>query len=127
MTVPRFWRKIDQRYRTIGTECRTCGEAYFPPRQLCPECRREGDVAERRFSGRGEVVSYTRVHDPGENYRGKVPYNLAVIELEEGARLTAQVTGDVDVGTEVRARFRKIGEDGEEGMIHYGTKFEPVE
>lgn len=127
MTVPRFWRKIDQRYRTIGTECRTCGEAYFPPRQLCPECRREGDVVERRFSGRGEVVSFTVVHDPGENYRGKVPYNLAVIELEEGARLTAQVTGDVDVGTEVRASFRKIGEDGEEGMIHYGTKFEPTE
>lgn len=126
MTVPRFWRKIDQRYRTIGTECRTCGETYFPPRQLCPTCRREGDIVEKQFTGKGEVVSYTVVHDPGDNYEGKVPYTLAIIELEEGGRLTAQVSGDVEVGTEVRPRFRKIGEDGEEGMIHYGTKFEPT-
>lgn len=130
MTVPRFWRKINQRYRTIGTECTTCGTAYFPPRELCPNCRREGNLIEKEFSGRGEVVSYTVVHDPGDNYRGNVPYTLGVIKLEEGPRVTGQILApgeEIESGTEVETCFRRIGEDGEEGIIHYGTKFKPVE
>ncbi|MDY6774674.1 MAG: Zn-ribbon domain-containing OB-fold protein [Halobacteria archaeon] len=127
MTVPRFWRKINQRYRTVGTECKTCGTAYFPPRSLCPDCRRDGEIVEKEFSGEGEVVSYTRVHDPGEDYEGTVPYTLAVVELDEGARMTGQVVEDVEIGDRVETSFRRIGQDGEEGMIHYGTKFEPLE
>ncbi|MDY7081924.1 MAG: Zn-ribbon domain-containing OB-fold protein [Halobacteria archaeon] len=128
MTVPRFWRKIDQRYRTIGSECKNCGTAYFPPRQLCPECRREGEIVEKRFSGEGEVVSYTTVHDGGEGYQETEPYTLAIVELEEGGRLTTQIAEnhEVEIGTKVEPCFRKVGEDGEAGMIHYGTKFKPV-
>ncbi|MFB6283471.1 MAG: Zn-ribbon domain-containing OB-fold protein [Halobacteria archaeon] len=125
MTEPRFWRYISERYRLTGTMCRNCGEAYLPPRQICPECRREGDVEKIEFSGEGEVISHTRIHEAGENYQGEIPYSLAIIELEEGARLTAQVVdNEVETGDRVEPCFRKVGEAGEKGMIHYGTKFE---
>ena len=59
------------------------------------------------------------------------PYPLAMVELDEGARVTAQI---VDVtpelvkrGMHVKAVFRKLGEDSESGIIYYGTKFAPVD
>ncbi|MCX6776561.1 MAG: OB-fold domain-containing protein [Candidatus Micrarchaeota archaeon] len=55
---------------------------------------------------------------------------MAIIELEEGPRLTAQVEDcdarDVKIGTPVEMIFRKIQEDGKEGLIHYGFKFKVV-
>ncbi|MDY6779290.1 MAG: Zn-ribbon domain-containing OB-fold protein [Halobacteria archaeon] len=130
MTVPRFWRRINQRYRLIGTECGNCGNSYYPPRELCPRCRRRGDIVEKEFSGEGEVVSYTVVHEAGEEYDGTPPYVLAVIQLDEGPRVTSQVVDDaedVEIGRRVEPCFRRIGDEGEQGMIHYGTKFELAE
>ncbi len=56
---------------------------------------------------------------------------MAMIEMDEGARITAQI---VDVapemvkrGMRVKAVFRKLGEDSESGIIYYGTKFTPVD
>ncbi len=53
---------------------------------------------------------------------------LAIVKLDEGPLMTAQVICEpskVQIGMRVRNVFRKIGEDGEKGMIHYGTKFVP--
>jgi uncharacterized OB-fold protein len=126
MTAPRFWRKINQRYRLVGTECRTCGTAFFPPRDLCPDCRRDGDIVGKEFSGEGEVVSATVVHDAITDYDSETPYTLAVVELEEGTRIIAQVVGEAEVGDTVEACFRRISDEGEEGIVQYGTKFERV-
>ncbi len=55
---------------------------------------------------------------------------MAQVELDEGARLTAQIVNcDIDavhIGMRVRACFRKITEYGHEGIIVYGYKFEPT-
>ena len=130
MTAPRFWRKINQRYRLLGTECRSCGTPFFPPRSLCPDCRRDGDIAEKEYSGEGEVVTTTVVHDAIGDYDAETPYTLAVVELDEGARVTAQVVdsgGDeVEIGDRVEACYRRISDQGEEGIVQYGTKFKRV-
>jgi len=126
MTAPRFWRNIQQRYRLAGTECRNCGTAYFPPRNLCPECRRAGDIDELEFDGEGEVVAATVVHEAVGDYDSETPYTLAVIELDEGARITTQVVEEVEVGDRVEACFRRVSDEGDEGIVQYGTKFRPV-
>jgi len=60
----------------------------------------------------------------------QVPYVMAIIELDEGVRLTGQVIDckpdDVKIGMRVAATFRKLGEDGRAGIIHYGYKFVPA-
>ena len=56
------------------------------------------------------------------------PYVLAIVELDEGPRLTAQLVcspDEVRIGMRVRPVFRRISADGESGVIHYGTKFAP--
>ncbi len=57
------------------------------------------------------------------------PYPLAIIQLDEGPRMTGQVvcdTGEIAIGMRVKPIFRKLGEDGAAGIIYYGTKFIPA-
>lgn len=121
------WRLIPQRYNLVGTECKKCGERFFPPRQICPNCRRSGDVREVKYSGEGEIYSYTIVHTPSEGFEFMKPYTLGVIQLAEGPLLTAQIVDckpeDVDIGKKVEVVFRKVIADGRSGIIRYGYKF----
>ena len=132
MAVPRFWREQPQRYRLLGSECNRCGSIYFPPRQVCPECRREsvGKMAQRQLSGRGTILTHTVVHQPADGFELQAPYVMAIVELEEGCRVMAQVVDAVPAalktGLAVEATFRRIREDGKSGVIYYGYKFRPV-
>ena len=127
MAVPRFWREIPNRYNLIGTRCGKCDKVFFPPRYICPSCRRMGKLEPYKLNGRGKVISYTITHVAPNGFEDQVPYALAIIELDEGPRLTAQVTdcdpSKVDIGSRVEMVFRRIGHEGEDGPIYYGYKF----
>jgi len=121
------WRRIPERYRLAGSRCENCKTNYFPTRKLCPKCRRRGKIVPKQFLGKGKIYSFTEVSDGPAGFELESPYVLAIIELAEGPRLTAQVVGvcekDVKIGDEVEMVFRKIFEDGKDGPIHYGYKF----
>ena len=55
---------------------------------------------------------------------------MAIIEMDEGVRLTSQLIDvkpeDVRIGMKVQASFRKLGQEGDAGVIHYGYKFRPA-
>lgn len=127
MTVPRFWREQQSRYNLVGSHCKTCDSYFYPIRNLCPDCRRHGDMEQYKFKGDGKIVTYTITHTTSDDFNDLVPYALAIIELDEGAKLTAQVVDEpekVAIGKRVHSVFRKLGSDGDAGVIHYGTKFE---
>jgi uncharacterized OB-fold protein len=94
------------------------------------ECRRKGKLTEIELTGRGEVFSYSIVHVPPKGHELLAPYIVAIIKLEEGPRILAQVVdcepNEVYIGMPVEVAFRRITEDGETGLIHYGYKFRPV-
>jgi uncharacterized OB-fold protein len=131
--VARFWREIPQRYNLIGNKCGSCARVFFPPRESCPYCRRKsiGKMQDLKLSGKGEIVTYTIIHAGPENFKKQVPYPIAIIKLEEGPRLTAQIVDcdidDVKIGMKVKSTFRRIQEDGYTGAIYYGYKFKPLE
>jgi len=82
-----------------------------------------------QFKGTGEVVTYTTVYQAPRNNNRQVPFNLAIIKLDEGSRLLSEVVCEPEAlrtGLRVRAVFRKLGEEGERGIIYYGTKFVPA-
>ncbi len=130
MEIPRHWRLKKQRYELIGEICPHCQVKIFPPRDVCPECG--GEAKEPyAFTGRGEVYSFTTLQEGPAGYENTAPYTVAIIRLEEGPMLTAQLTdlGDqeVQIGMPVEMVTRKIRSDGDErGMIVYGYKFRPV-
>lgn len=126
--APRFWRCIPQRYSLIGAHCTSCNEYYFPPRNVCPNCRRQAHLQEYRFKGQGCVVTYTTIYNATEDFERQTPYNLAIIELDEGPRLTGQVVcspQEMKIGMRVKPVFRILGKEGDRGIIYYGTKFVP--
>ena len=129
MNVARYWRTEKTRYGLVGETCRVCGKPIFPPRDLCPHCTEAGQDL-RTFGGKGEVYSFAHVADAPAGYTEYQPYTVALIKLEEGPLLTAQLTdvdeADVRIGMPVEMVTRKLKEEGENGMVVYGYKFRPV-
>ena len=130
MEIPRHWRLKKQRYSLIGEVCPHCDAKIFPPRDICPECGEEARAA-FAFSGRGEVYSYTTVYEAPAGYEETTPYTVAMVRLEEGPLVTAQLTDlggqPVEIGMPVEMVTRKMRNDGDERrLIVYGYKFRPV-
>ncbi len=125
--IVRGWRHIPQRYNLIGSRCLQCGEVFFPMRVICPKCRRKGKLEDIQFSGNGKIHSYSIIHTPTDEFKSISPYAVAIIELEEGAKITSQIVDcnidEIEIGQEVELVFRKIREEGDEGVISYGYKF----
>lgn len=97
--------------RLLIKDCRACGRAFFYPRAYCPRCW-SPDTVWREASGRGTVYTFTVVHQNDlPPFRDRIPYVVAVIELEEGVRMTANVEGidpeQVRCGMPVRVAFRE--------------------
>ena len=131
METARHWRTRNQRYSLVGEVCEGCGKKIFPPRDLCPECEAPAKTP-YTFSGVGEVYSYSTIYDAPEGYEEHIPYTVALVKLQEGPLVTAQLTDlaqgqAVEIGMPVEMVTRKIRSDGDErGMLVYGYKFRPV-
>ena len=128
MEISRHWRLRKQRYALEGEVCPHCGAKLFPPRDVCPHCGLEAKTT-YTFVGTGTVQSFTTVRQAPEGYES--PYVVALIQLDEGPMLTAQLTdlGDTRpyLGMPVEMVTRKLRNDREErGLIIYGYKFRPV-
>lgn len=127
--IPRFWRNTQSRYNLMGAKCSTCDQIHFPPRVMCPTCRRLGKIDPVKLNGKGKVATYTVIHTAPEGFDKQTPYIMAVVKLDDGPSLTTQIVDcdpeEMEIGMKVKSVFRKIQEDGEAGLIHYGFKFKP--
>lgn len=128
MGLPTHWRLKNQRYNLTGEVCSKCGAKLFPPRDVCPECSRPA-YEPFTFCGKGEVYSYSTIYQAPEGYQEYVPYTVALVRLEEGPLVTAQLTDvdaqEVEIGMPVEMITRKMREYGQDGVIVYGYKFRP--
>ncbi|MBN2084414.1 MAG: Zn-ribbon domain-containing OB-fold protein [Anaerolineales bacterium] len=128
MDIARHWRLRRQRYALVGEQCGHCREYIFPPRDICPHCGEEAGPV-HAMCGRGEVYSFTVVHEPPTGYETQAPYAVALVKLAEGPLVTAQLTdvdaADIKIGMPVEMVTRRLRTDGAEGVIQYGYKFRP--
>ncbi len=128
MNISQNWRLSGQRYQLRGEVCSHCGAAIFPPRDVCPECAKPAQELVT-FSGKGIIYSYTTVLDAPEGFDDQKPYTVALIKLDEGPMVTAQLTdldGEPEIGMRVEMVTRKLRTDGDAGVIVYGYKFRPL-
>jgi len=125
MSSPKVWRKRFERYRLVGQKCKGCGQVFFPKRLVCPECGGEA-FDEELMPEKGKIVSYTTVHIGPKFLENDTPYVLAIIEFNNGVRVTTQVVdtdpNEVKTGKEVKFVFRKLKDEGKTGIIVYGYK-----
>ncbi len=98
-------------------------------RQAQPLNDEDGQVELFPLSGRGTVYSFTTVTAPPDAFESFAPYTLALVKLDEGPIVTAQLTdleGPPAIGMAVEMVVRKLRTDGEKGIIVYGQKFRPL-
>jgi len=134
ISIPMYRRTVPQRYRLTGQKCLQCGRVNFPPKAVCKYCLAGTGFENIYLSGRGSIYSYTVIAGGGAppefagEARCKGSYPVAVVELEEGPRIIAQIINPpesgLSIGMQVEAVFRRIYE--EEGVVRYGFKFRPV-
>ena len=88
----------------IALECTECKRLFMPPRYLCPECGRSS-LKEVPLSGKGQVYTYTTIRVAPVAFEQQIPYDVALIKLEEDlnitARLVAEEGKEVELGTPV--------------------------
>ena len=95
--------------------CSACGHLRYPIAPLCPACLDEAHEWEA-LSGRGEVYSYVVFHQVyNQAFADDVPYNVALIQLDEGPRMFSNVVGvpndAVSVGDRVVVVFDPATEE----------------
>ncbi|MCC7426284.1 MAG: OB-fold domain-containing protein [Alphaproteobacteria bacterium] len=84
-----YWKALDQGH-LVFQRC-TCGHAWLPPRLQCTACLGD-DWRWERASGRGRLVSWVIYHTAyHEAFRSRVPYNVAIVALDEGPRLITNI------------------------------------
>jgi uncharacterized OB-fold protein len=118
-----FWDNLRE-HRLTAQRCNSCGGfSPFPPQAMCPKCL-SSEVEWVPVSGKGTVYSFVTYHRAWHPaYQDKIPYNVSLIDLEEGPRLVSNVVDippeDVRVGIPVEVVY----EDHEEYTL---PKFRPT-
>jgi uncharacterized protein len=125
--VVREWRKTNRGNNINGSKCKGCDTLFLPSRIICANCKGE-ELEDYKFKGLGEIYSYSTIHYPPTSFEKETPYTVAIIKLDEGPKMTAQIVDseNIDVGMRVESCIRKVYVDGDKGIIHYGIKFRVV-
>lgn len=104
LTAP-FWEAAG-RHELVLQHCGDCGHWQFYPRPFCLACLSD-NVGWQPASGTGTVYSQTTVHiQIAPEFTP--PYTVAVVELDEGPRMTATiVNGETSIGERVRIAWQE--------------------
>lgn len=106
-----FWTAANEG-RLIVQRCEACGRLQFPAAFRCRACGAEAPVW-TEVSGRGVVHTFTVFHRAlHPAFAADVPYNVSVIELDEGPFMVSNVIGgrQPTIGMRVRVTFESISE-----------------
>ncbi len=111
-------------HKLMAARCTKCGGMYIPPRAICPKCHSE-EMEWVEAGGNGKLVGFTVIYSGPtfmveQGFDRKNPYVSGIVELGEGARVSARITGvdpakptEIEIGSPVNVDFVEFGE-GEE-------------
>lgn len=109
----RFWDGLNEGELRIQ-RCSSCQRAIFYPRIGCPGCGSRA-LEWIAASGRGTVHAFTIAHrGVPPAFKGSIPYVVAMVDLEEGARLMTNLVGvdptpeAVRIGMPVEVVFEQV-------------------
>ena len=100
-----FWANLRE-HRLTAQRCKACSKFFtFPPQASCPHCL-SPDYEWVGVLGTGKVYSFVNYHRAWHPaYQDKTPYNVSLIDLDEGPRLISNVIGcqpgEVKIGMSV--------------------------
>jgi uncharacterized OB-fold protein len=85
--------------------CEGCGKLHVPPTFVCAGCGEE-DLRDHPADGSGAIYSFTTIQVAPSAFRSQVPYDIALVRLKEGLKVTARVRrgarGTLSIGDPAR-------------------------
>ncbi len=104
-----------RRCRACGTFMWPVGGIRTPLRPRCVECF-SGDLEWAPSRGKGSLYSFAVMHQVYHPaFAAEIPYNISVIELEEGVRMTCAVVDcpneELQIGMPVEVIFERVTEE----------------
>lgn len=94
--------------------CTACGQWMWPVRFRCTNCL-GADVEWKAVAGTGTIYTFTIIHQvfhPG--FASSVPYNVTVVDLDEGVRFITNVidvaNDELRIGSRVGLVFERVSE-----------------
>ncbi|MGQ4875767.1 MAG: Zn-ribbon domain-containing OB-fold protein [Promethearchaeia archaeon] len=101
-----FWDGLKEE-KFLLQKCNACGEIFFPPRLLCPECLSE-DISHVESKGTGTLYAFTEIRARTPGF--KTPFVLGLIELDEKpGRFLSQILAPYDtlkIGMRVKVKYQ---------------------
>jgi uncharacterized OB-fold protein len=116
-----YWEAV-RRHELKLQKCGGCGAFIYYPRPRCPHCLSE-NLEWRNVSGRGKLYSYTVVRRASSRAFADGPYVLAIVELDEGPRMTTNLMAEpekIKIGMPVTVAFDDVTPE------HTLVKFKPA-
>jgi len=110
-TTRPFWDGLNERKVQIQ-RCDGCDSWVFYPRTRCPSCLSDLLIW-REVSGQGVLYTYTLARQPtAPHFADETPQQLAVVELDEGVRMTSTLVNveptDIVIGMRLRPYFDQV-------------------
>ena len=99
-----------------GSKCKSCGRHFFPKVEMCHLCSGK-DMEDVKMGRKAKIYTYTNCNypPPGGVYKGKVPYGLGVVALDEGILITTRInetdTSKLKIGMDVELRLETLHKD----------------
>ena len=101
--------------RLLLKRCKRCARMLAPQKEICDACLGE-DLEWSPSAGKGSIYSFVVMHQLlNPAFKDEVPYNVIVVEMDEGPRLISNLVGtpndEIRAGARVEAVFEDVSED----------------
>lgn len=80
--------------KVMGTQCKKCGQHYFPPRMDCCHCL-TSEVDWFEIKSQGELLAYTTAQYGPTGFEEDLPYTLAVAQFDQGVKVFGRLSKDI--------------------------------
>lgn len=92
----------------IAYACSDCSHLFTQKKYLCPNCRND-HFYEKEVVGKGKIYTYTTIHISSPDYQHLAPFNVVLVELENGLKLTGRMKEEVTINDTVELKAKENG------------------
>jgi len=82
--------------KVMGTRCKDCGKAFFPPRADCHQCL-TSNMEWFEVSGKGKLLTYSKLQYAPVGFEGDLPYRIALLDYGD-YKVFGRISGNLPEG-----------------------------
>jgi len=97
--------------KVMGTRCKDCGMAFFPPRADCYQCF-SSELEWFEISGKGKLLTYSKLKYAPVGFENDLPYCIALLDYGDYkifGRIASNIPEDkIELGMEMKVVVNKL-------------------